>query len=615
MSPSTPKRLATRAFWCTLALTAPAATAANRDWDNGGGTGNWNTATNWNADGVPGASDNVFVIVHGAASKTITLNSAPTNPTILELGLAREGNGTVTLNHSAGTLNVTSWLNLGQGFGSAPSNGSGEINMSGTAVINSTHSSGGQTVIGVGFTTGTNPNTGTLNIAGGTFNQTAAEIRVGGEDATRRANGFVNISGTGVLTHTGGGAFRLGIGTGTGAVSVSGNGQLTTAGITNLGDGSNGTGILTIDNNAMVTNGNDVRVGNAGTGVVNHTGGTWTVFGNRLSLAESGAAARGTYNLSGGTLVHSGLSGMFVGARGNSVVNVSGTGRVTGGNLTVGQGDGGTSPNAFWNQTGGTSSFDSLTVGANGSVGTVNVDGGEFRIRVINALTDANSRINWGSATLAPKQFNSGTATGADLSSGNGYSQVRNSNTTFQTNEGLTTGSGAGQDSRLDLGGLYLSAGSTVFDHLVVANGKNLNLASTSDVLEFNNGTVYLLRPFGFATEDYGSLPLVTTTAGGTISGTFDTFLGLGDDGRPFTQHTGVFTSAAALPSNTWYLEQIGSAITFHYKVQGTVPEPNTLGLTALGAYLLRVARRARAELHPARLVKRRRKRCGSRVS
>ena len=593
-----PTNLSIRACGIGFVLATSVAQAVDRDWDNGGGTGDWNTATNWNADGVPGAADNVFVTVPGAATKSITLNSAPTNPTILQMVLGHSGNGVATLNHSAGTLNVTSWLNLGQGFGGAPNNGAGQINLSGTAVMNVPHNAagnGGQTVIGAGFTAAPNFNTGTLNISGGTFNQTAAEIRVAGEDGTKRANGFINISGSGVLSHTGGGGFRLGIGTGTGAVSVSGNGVLTTTGINNLGDGANGTGILNISNNAIVTTGGDVRVGNAGTGVVNHTGGSWTANGSWMTLADAGASARGTYNLSGGNLTHNGATGMFLGVRGDSVFNVSGTGRVAGGNLAVGQGEGGTTPNAFWNQTGGTSAFNNLSVGVNGSVGTVNLDGGTFRINTINALTDGSSRINWGSATLAPKQFNSGTATGADLSTGTGFSQVRNSTTTFQTNETLTTGSGVGAASVLDLGGLYLSAGSTVFDHLVVANGKTLNLASASDVLEFNDSTAYLLRPFGFATEDYGSLPLVTTTGGGTIIGTFDTFIGLGNDSRPFTQYTGIFSSASALPSNSWYLEQTGSAITFHYKVQGTVPEPGTLGLGALGAYVLRLVKRRRA--------------------
>ena len=97
------------------------------------------------------------------------------------------------------------------------------------------------------------------------------------------------------------------------------------------------------------------------------------------------------------------------------------------------------------------------------------------------------------------------------------------------------------------------------------------------------------------AATNFPLLPLVTTGAGASITGTFDTFLGLTSDSRGWSQFTGVFSTASALPSNTWYLEQTASAITFHYKIAGSVPEPGTLGLASLGIYLLRLARRRTA--------------------
>ena len=45
---------------------------------------------------------------------------------------------------------------------------------------------------------------------------------------------------------------------------------------------------------------------------------------------------------------------------------------------------------------------------------------------------------------------------------------------------------------------------------------------------------------------------------------------------------------------NTWFLEQnTGTGeINFHYKVEGTVPEPGTLGMLALGVLFIRSVRR-----------------------
>jgi len=62
------------------------------------------------------------------------------------------------------------------------------------------------------------------------------------------------------------------------------------------------------------------------------------------------------------------------------------------------------------------------------------------------------------------------------------------------------------------------------------------------------------------------------------------------------------FTTAAALPLNTWHIQYVGSgyseagiqaggAILFHYKVSGSVPEPGSAGLMVAGALLLRALR------------------------
>jgi hypothetical protein len=285
-----------------------------------------------------------------------------------------------------------------------------------------------------------------------------------------------------------------------------------------------------------------------------------------------------------------------VGSRGNGTLNVSGTGRLdAGNNLRVAGSWENQTLTGRVNQTGGTVLATNVQIGNSNGTGIYNLEGGTLRLTTLNNFAGPSSALNWGAGSLSARQFDSGTATGADLSAGTGFTQIRNSTTAFNANASLTTGYAGNVNaaSRLDLGGIYLSAGSTVFDHLTVGNGRTLNLASNADILEFNDDTAYLLRPFGFFTEDYASLPLVTTTGGGTITGTFDTFLGLSDDGRGWSQYTGVFTSASALPVNTWYLQQTSSAITFHYKITGFVPEPGTFGLMAIGAFGLRLMRRS----------------------
>jgi hypothetical protein len=436
---------------------------------------------------------------------------------------------------------------------------------------------------------------GTLNLSGGTINKTGGgEFDIGeGRDATATARATLNLSGNGVINQATGN-LNLARTAGTGTLNISGGTyNKTSTGLNRIGVALNTYGYVNLSGGQFTTNG-DVRLGDSGHGSMTQTGGRWDAQGSWFTVADQNTAARGTYNISGGVLNHTGGNGINIGVRGDGTFLVSGTGVVQGGAMTVGRGESGTTPTGRWTQTGGQGIFNSLQVGLNNATGIFNLEGGTFRVSTINNLVGGGSQFNWGAGALSPRQFDAGNASGPDLSSGTGFTEVRRSTTTFLTNANLTTGNGVDAPSRLDLGGIYLSAGNVLFDTLTVGAGRTLNLASTTDVLEWNDDTSYLLRPFGFFTEDYGSLPLVATTGGGTITGTFDTFLGLSNDGRGFSQFTGVFSSASALPTNTWYLEQTASAITFHYKVAGTVPEPGTFGLAAIGAYLLRTVRRRR---------------------
>jgi len=256
------------------ALLAGPVLAVNKDFDGPVG-GDWNTGVNWNPDGVPGPGDNVFVFVYGGATKTITLAGTPAPDTVNELVLAREGNGTATVNQTGGTLNVNSWFNLGQGFGAAPNNGTGIWNMSGSSILNVTHSAGGQTVIGAGFTAAPNKNNGILSIADNAqFLQSTAEIRVAGETNARNADGTIAVSGSGILNNL--------------------NGDL------NVGYGAAGSvGTLTLADSGQVT-ANIIRIGVNSTGNATQTGGTMNT--RSWFVVSQNANVTGSYTLNGGTL-------------------------------------------------------------------------------------------------------------------------------------------------------------------------------------------------------------------------------------------------------------------------------------------------------------------------
>jgi hypothetical protein len=98
---------------------------------------------------------------------------------------------------------------------------------------------------------------------------------------------------------------------------------------------------------------------------------------------------------------------------------------------------------------------------------------------------------------------------------------------------------------------------------------------------------------------------------GGNLSGVFDAFGSVVPDSFGFSEFTGVFSSAAALPNNHWYLQYAqnvldatgaltGQApgtydvIFFHYRVTGFVPEPESFTLLVGSLLAFRTARTLR---------------------
>ena len=558
-------------------------------------SGDWGTAANWNPASVPTTGD-AFVANNGSA----TITGGSLTAANLWIGNGGGGGAAGTVVQNGGTLTPTGNVHVGND------------DRNGVYTLANGALNGTGRTLSISRGGGSATSTGTFNLTGGAG--TFAAINLGSDGLASRVRlAHLNVQG-GVLTNTGG----MNIGnsdSARGTVTVA-NGTFTNSGQVNLGNAANARGSVILNSGSMTTGNLDIgnnttgqgtvtvnggslgisgygNIGGAGPGSLLIHGGTVTPTGSWFEVGVGATGSGSTLLVDGGTLNRTSGS-MIIAARSAGTGTVSGTGSLlVGGNLVLGGGNDASTATGVLNvQAGGLVQSNILEVGRGTGTGILNLEGGTYRVTTINNLVGGGSQFNWGDGALTMRQSDAGTLTGADLSSGTGFTQVRNSTTTFTSNANVTTGNGANAASRLDMGGIYLAGGSVLFDHFTVGAGRNLNLASNADILEFNDDNVYLLRPFGFSTEDYGSLPLVTTTGGSTITGSFDNFLGLGDDGRGFTQYTGAFTSAALLPVNSWYLEQTGSAITFHYKVQGTVPEPGTLGLAALGTYMLRLARR-----------------------
>ena len=551
-----------------------------------GGTGNINVG-----DGLAGAA---------------VLN---TNAKGFDLAVDTTGRSTVTI-ASDGT-----WVGGAGGTANIGMSGQATFNLNGGTVDKAS----GDINVASGAT-----GAGTINISGGTFGHAGSTFRVGQNGGgtllmsagTFQKSGNVEFAsataGTGTLVMSNNSVFRQTSGdfyfgyNGVATATLSNNAQI-------IHDPTNwfwlsrdnGTARMTLNDNAKVTSaagnfmiGADYH-GGAGDGTPSH--GTLTVNnsafvdytnaggGFRLGYATNG---NGTVNLTGGTVRSQGIA--EVGRAGNGTVNLSGgIFRVDGSTLTLGATGSG---RGTIQQTGGTLQANTLNVGSGGSTGgTYRLEAGTLRVTSVN-VNAANSVLSWGGATIAnhtPGILNSAGGTTDYTQAPVFTGPVVRTGDTIAFSGNLASGYNGGS-STLDLGGLYLDSGVRV-DRLTV-NG-TLDLSAANDVLDLNGTTPYLLRPFGFFTEDYGSIPLVSAT---TLTGTFDTFLAPNSDSRPWSLAGapligGAVLNPSTLAVDTYQLQYTGNQLYFHYRVSGTVPEPGSFALMGIGAWMLRMARRRTA--------------------
>jgi len=140
-------------LWATVCGVATAAQAANIGMDV---SGDWNTATNWTTDTVPGAADGAFVGTGdfpGAGSIAGAIADVTDTQTVNSLEIGRNAEGTVNV-QAGGNLTVNGSINLGNG---GP--GQGVINVNGGSLSASTMD------VGAGGSQGTlNLNSGSVNV-------------------------------------------------------------------------------------------------------------------------------------------------------------------------------------------------------------------------------------------------------------------------------------------------------------------------------------------------------------------------------------------------------------------------------------------------------------------
>jgi hypothetical protein len=512
------------------------------------------------------------------------------------VGHVNGSQGTLTLSGN-GRLITTASLNVGD------NSGIGRVNVNGGTgtFANSTFG---------GFSGSAANAAGTLNMTDGVLN--FGWLRAGFQRST---NGWLNQSGgtINVTGNNGGVGIALGTDLSNAGAVPAGTMLLSNGAVLNatqsttfsLGVGDNGgTGYLQVDGaNTQVNLASRLAVGRAGgaqgTVVINNG----SVSATALRAGDSASAPNSV-----GTLVVNGGSLTFTSTTDGAMVGVNGT------NSGFIQVNGGVM-NAQGTMILGNTANAAGTVTVNGGQArasvmqarTVNsrilLDGGEFYVNNLQ-LSDA-SRFDWGSATLGIYTPVGSVGT-TDASHPLGSSQgpvvrsgarlnVANYSGFAASNGSLTTGSGtSGGNSTLDLGGLYLNNG-VRFNDLALSG--SLDLSAGGDTLRAIDSP-YLLRPFGFFTQDAGTLPLINATGG--IIGTFDTFISPIDDSRGFSMAGApiiggpLIDPLTDLAVNTWQLQYTATGLFFHYRVAGSVPEPGTFGLVVLGTGLLRLVRRAR---------------------
>ena len=486
----------------------------------GGGSGNWNVAGNWNG-GIPTSTSNTCINTAGStvtlnvagATSTLTLGSSTDalaianaesltvsgatisnagsitmnstgSTTELVIGASNvtlSGAGTLTMSNSAGNFifgaagtDVLTNQSTIQGSGSI---GRGQMGLNNSGTINANQTTtltlqitGSATAINTGTIEATNG--ATLEILGGTYTNTGGTIL--NNASTLLLDGGVIING-GTLSQVGAGHIELFnstintalTNTSTGIIETTGGNNTIGGTLTNVAGGQ-----VKIDNATALTLGTGSSVANAGSITMNSTGSTTELIIGASNVTLSGA----------GTVTMSNSAGNFIfGAAGTDVLTnqttIQGAGHIGNGQLTLsnaGTIDANQATNMLTLQvTGSSTATNTGTLEASAGA-TLFVVGGTYSQTGAGKFlaTGANSEVLLDDATIV-----GGTLTGAS-----GGKFVAENSTTLN---GVTINTG----TMFNVGNaqvLNLAAGT-------ITNKGTINLTSTGNTTEIAiNGAVTL---------------------------------------------------------------------------------------------------------------------------
>lgn len=282
-------------FFGTMACLTAGSANAQSTWDNGAATGLWNTAANWDPDGIPAGAVQftnpglTSVLIDGAtgyAAGNLTFGNGST------FLIGNSTGDTANINLSGRTVTIsdtgTYTINLGNGTGTNDAS-TGRLNLNNTTF---SVAEGGRVILDGRYTsesgavrTITKSGTGALQLSGNFFgnfmtaNVTAGTLELNSGGANRRLNGLSGISEGAVAKVTSAGT----------QLATGSTGFFTTLGINSVAG--------TFDLNGFNTATGNLS-GAASTGVVTNSGAadaTLTVgsYGNRAGMSDRSSSFAG----------------------------------------------------------------------------------------------------------------------------------------------------------------------------------------------------------------------------------------------------------------------------------------------------------------------------------
>ena len=426
---------------------------------------------------------------------TFTLDGAGSTVTVkgLQVGVLSDG-GTSTFTQNNGTVQISTWgLDIG-------------VQAAGNDLAGNFHAAGkGAYVL----------NGGTLNVAGGEI------VGDAGTGGFSQSGGVQTLSGNLTVGNQSGGTGTYALG-GTGKLNLSDAGAQIVVGSAAGSHGTFNFNTVAGDNGTIGFNANtgqQIIVGNSGTGTFNQGGGDLNLSGQGVGLQIGvNAGSNGTYNLTGGTLEDA----LIVGDAGTGTFNNTGGTHTVSGNLTLGN----QATGAGTYTLGGTGKLNLSDAGAQVIVGSAAGSHGTFNFNTtagdsgtigFNANTgqqiivgnNGNGIFNQGNGDLNL----GGNGVTLDIAANAGSHGTYNlSGGTLETS-GLTVGD-AGIGSFSNTGGAHTVSGSlTVANQAGSAGTYAISGAGTLAVA--GDGTKIVL---GNAANTTGTLNINTTTGGVTLA-------------------------------------------------------------------------------------------------